>query len=123
MAFTTFPAFAQFLIDGYLTKAGGGLERTEMADGFIEQLPKNSRCRTERSVTYRLASLEERDAFEAWRRDDLRQGALYFAWPVPEDPSGATVRRARIVNGEVTYTALTDRLDDFSVAFSIECWN
>lgn len=122
MAYTSFPAYAQFLTDGYAVKTGGGLERTEMSDGYIEQPPSDTRGRVEYTVTYRLASLEERHAFEAWRRDALRQGAQYFAWPVPEDPSGATVCRARIVNGEVAYAALTDRLDEFTAAFTVETW-
>lgn len=123
MAYTQFPAYAQFLLDGYTAKSGSALERTEMADGYIEQTPRNTRARTERMVTYRLGSLADRNAFEAWRREALSDGALHFAWPVPDDPTGATLRRARIVGGEVTYTALTNRLDDFTAAFTVEYWS
>lgn len=123
MAYTTFPAYAQFLTDGYTAKSSSALERTEMADGYIEQAPRNTRGRTERAVTYRLASLADREAFEAWRLQDLHDGALFFGWPVPDDPTGATVRRARIVSGEVTYSALTNRLDDFTVSLTVEYWS
>lgn len=120
--YTTFPSYAQFLLDGFTEQAGNELERTQMADGYIEQAPGNSRSRTERNVTYRLASLQEKAAFDLWRRIDLRDGALHFAWPLPEDPMGATVVRARIVTGKVTYTALTNRLDEYSAAFTVEYW-
>lgn len=120
--YTTFPSYAQLLLDGLTETAGNDVERTEMSDGYVEQLPGNTRSRTERTPTYRLASLDEKVAFELWRRVDLRDGALHFAWPLPEDPTGATVVRARIMTGKVTYTPLTNRLDEFSVALTVEYW-
>lgn len=122
MAYTRFPAYAQLILDDYSPRSAGGVERTEMEDGFIEQAPVQSLARYEVDLTYRLEGLERKREFEAWRAKDLRLGALFFAWPDVEDPSGATLRRARIVSGAVAYKALTNRLDDFLVSFTLEFW-
>jgi hypothetical protein len=123
MAYTTFPTFAQLLLDdGYHPSAGGGVERTEMDDGFIEQRAVQSLARYEIELAYRLTSQADKDDFERWRREDLRLGSLYFAWPDPQDPSGATLRRARIVNGVAKYEALSNRFDEYRVTFTLEYW-
>jgi len=122
MAYTTFPAYAQFLLDDYQLAAGGGIERTDMDDGFIAQTPIQSLARYEVTLTYRLRSREDMDAFERWRSIDLVLGARYFAWPDVYDTTGTTMRRARIVNGAVTYKALNSLLEDYSVSFTLEYW-
>jgi len=120
MAFTTFPTYAQWLLDGYQVAPTGGVERTEMDDGYVHQAPIQSLSRYEQPLTYRLASLADMEAFETWRRVDLRNGALYFAWPDVAYPSGTKVRRARIMEGKVIYKLLTDRMDEWTVAFNLE---
>lgn len=120
MAFTTFPAYAQWVLDGYQVAPASGVDRIEMDDGFIQQAPKQSLARYEIPLTYRLVSMADKQAFEAWRRQDLRQGALHFVWPDVSDYTGATMRRARIVGGTVVYKPLTTRLDDWTAAFTLE---
>jgi len=122
MAYTTFPEYAQFLTDDNQVAAAGGIERTEMDDGFITQTPIQSLARYELALTYRLMSRDDMESFEQWRRVDLALGALYFAWPDPYDPTGATLRRARIVNGAVTYKPLNTLLEDFTATFTLEYW-
>ncbi|MDR2155898.1 MAG: hypothetical protein LBE78_12895 [Burkholderiaceae bacterium] len=123
MAYTTFPAYAQLVLDdGYQPSAGGGVARTEMDDGFIEQSRLQSLARYEVDLSYRLQSQADKDAFESWRRDDLGLGAAYFAWPDPEDATGATLRRARLVNGAVRYQALSNRFDEYLATFTLEYW-
>ncbi|KEH15544.1 prophage tail length tape measure protein, partial [Medicago truncatula] len=87
------------LLDDTQLQATPGVERTEMDDGFIAQVPVQTLTRYEVTLTYRLSCPEDREAFEQWRSVDLAQGARYFAWPDIYDPSGTVVRRARIVNG------------------------
>ena len=123
MAYTRFPAYAQFLTDDYGITSGGDIDRDEMEDGYIQQVPKHSLGRHEQALTYRLASVAHKDAFETWRSVDLANGARYFAWPDPADRTGHTLRRARIVSGQVAYKSLTDRLDDWTVAFTLEYWS
>ena len=120
MEFTTFPAYAQFMLDGYQVAPASAVDRIEMDDGFIQQASKQSLSRYEIPLTYRLANANDKDAFEAWRRVDLRNGALHFAWPDVADAGGTTVHRARIVNGTATYKPLTSRLDDWTVSFTLE---
>jgi hypothetical protein len=123
MAYTTFPVYAQLVLDdGYQPSAGGGIARTEMDDGFIEQARIQSRARYEVELAYRLCSQADKDAFETWRREDLLLGSSYFAWPDPEDSTGATLRRARIVNGAVRYQALSNRFDEYLASFALEYW-
>lgn len=122
MAYTEFPAYAQLILDGYAERAGGGVQRDEMEDGFVHQAPTNSLSRYERSLTYRLADVFRpgaKTAFEHWRRHDLRNGALHFDWL---DPADGQRRRIRIVGGEVEYEPLTNLLDDWSASFTIEYW-
>ncbi|WP_175716536.1 hypothetical protein [Burkholderia anthina] len=122
MAYTTFPAHAQLLLDDNQLQPTIGVERTEMDDGFIAQVPLQSLTRYEVTLTYRLHSAEDRDAFEQWRSVDLVQGARYFAWPDIYDPTGTTIRRARLVNGTVTYRPLNSLLENFSASFTLEFW-
>ncbi len=122
MAYTTFPSYAQLLLDENQLQATPGVERTEMDDGFIAQTPVQTLTRYEVNLTYRLRSAEDREAFEQWRRVDLAQGARYFAWPDIYDPTGTAVRRARIVNGAVTYKLLDKLFENFSATFTLEFW-
>ncbi|KWH38532.1 hypothetical protein WL99_32880 [Burkholderia cepacia] len=122
MAYTTFPNYAQLLLDDTQLQAMPGVERTEMDDGFIAQVPVQTLTRYEVTLTYRLSCPEDREAFEQWRSVDLAQGARYFAWPDIYDPRGTAVRRARIVNGAVTYKLLDRLLENHSVSFTLEFW-
>jgi hypothetical protein len=124
VAYTIFPACAQLVLDdGYKPVAGGGVARTEMDDGFVEQAAIQSRARYEVELSYRLPSQADKNQFEQWRREDLCLGALYFAWPDPEDPSGASLHRARIVGGTVHYQALSNRFDEYLATFTLEYWS
>jgi len=120
MAYTTFPAYAQHLLNGYQLAAAASVARTEMDDGYIQQTPTQSMVRYEVELSYRLDSAARQVAFERWRREDLRAGALYFAWTDVADFTGDTQRRARIVKGEVVYKLLTDRFDEWMVSFKLE---
>ncbi|MDN7533870.1 hypothetical protein [Burkholderia orbicola] len=122
MAYTKFPAYAQHLLDDTQLQATAGVERTEMDDGFIAQVPVQTLTRYEVALTYRLRSPEDREAFEQWRSVDLVQGARYFAWPDIYDSTGTAIRRARIVNGTVTYKLLDKLMQNFSVSFTLEFW-
>lgn len=123
MAYTTFPAYAQFLLDGFEVAMSGGVQRDEMSDGYVQQVPLQSRGRAVVPLTYRLASLGDKAAFELWRSVDLVHGALWFAWVDPRDRAGATVRRARIVGGEVTYRPKDRRMENWLVSFTLEYWS
>ena len=117
MAYTSFPAYAQFVMDGYAIEPDDNVQRDEMEDGYIQQAPANSRTRYEQAVTYRLFSNADRDAFEAWRVGNGR-GALHFSWP---DPADGVTKRARIVGGKVRYAPLTKtRVDEWLVSFAVE---
>ncbi|WP_175841628.1 hypothetical protein [Burkholderia arboris] len=122
MAYTKFPAYAQLLLDDAQLQATAGVDRTEMDDGFIVQAPKQTLTRYEVTLSYRLHSADELESFEHWRRVDLAQGARYFAWPDIYDPTGTSIRRARIVNGVVSYKPLDSLLDNFSASFTLEFW-
>lgn len=121
MAIATFPTYALVWLDGFEQKASAKVLRDEMEDGYTHQAPGSSRTRFELPLTYRLATTAYKEAFEAWRAANGR-GALFFRWPDPTDPTGATVRRARIVGGEVIYRPLNRRLDDWTVSFTLEYW-
>lgn len=117
MAYTAFPDYAQFLMDGYSIETFDGASRDQMEDGYTHQAPANSLTRYEASLKYRLASPARKDAFEAWRVGN-GQGMLHFAWP---DPDSGTIRRARIINGKVNYSPLTkSRVDEWIAAFTVE---
>ena len=119
--YADFPAYAVVLLDGFEQKAAGNVQRSQMEDGYVHQAPAHSLTRYEQPLTYRLPSTALKDSFEAWRASN-GNGALFFRWPDPVDPTGATTRRARILNGEVSYKPLTRRLDDWSVSFTLEYW-
>jgi len=123
MAFTQFPAFAQFLLDGYKVRVGGGVVRHEMDDGHTQQTPTSSRSLVTIPVTYRLFSEADKDAFEHWRRVDLVNGSLFFAWPDPRSGLQPVMRRARIVKGEVEYEPLTTLMDDWTASFTMEYYD
>lgn len=121
MAYADFPSYALVMLDGFEQRAAGHVQRDDMDDGYTHQAPAHSLTRYELPLTYRLATTALRDAFEDWRRGN-GNGALFFRWPDPVDPTGATKRRARIVGGEVSYKPLTKRLDDWQVSFTLEYW-
>jgi phage-related protein len=121
MAYTTFPSYAQHLLDDTQLQATPGVERTQMDDGFIAQAPTQTLTRYEVTLTYRLRSRDDLDAFERWRSVDLAQGARYFAWPDIFDPNGA-IRRARIVNGTAVYKPLDKLMENYSATFTLEFW-
>ena len=119
MAYPVFPDYAEFLLDDYQIDPVTNIDRTEFEDGYIKQDPINSRQRYRSPVRYRLHTLAEQLAFETWRVSDLRFGALWFQW---YDPVYHVERRARIEQGKLDYTPLTDRFDEWTVAFTIEYW-
>lgn len=120
MAYSKFPDYPQWMMEGYAVKVTGGVNRDEMDDGFIQQQPLRTRSLMTIPVMYWLHSQDELDAFEKWRREDLYNGSAFFAWPDPRDASGGLVRRARIVSGEVEYAPMTNRLDEWTVQFNLE---
>lgn len=121
MAIVIFPSYAMLLVDGFELRASGHVQRSEMEDGYTHQAPAHSLTRYELPLTYRLATTALKEAFEAWRVGN-GNGALFFRWPDPVDPTGATLRRARFVKGETVYKPLTRRLDDWQVSFTLEYW-
>lgn len=123
MAYTQFPPYAQFLLEGYSVKVGGGVSRDEMEDGYTQQTPKQSRTLSTIPLKYRLLTQEDMDAFERWRQADLANGSLFFAWPDPRGALLPLVRRARIVNGEVEYEPLTETLDEWTASFTLEYYD
>lgn len=122
MAYSSFPHYAQVLLDSFSVKTTAAVQRDEMEDGYVHQAPANSLTRYELSLVYRLQSLADKTAFEAWRRVTLANGALHFEWSDPADPLGQTLRRARIVKGEVSYKPVTNRFDDWQASFTLEYW-
>lgn len=120
MALPVFPAYAQFVLDGFKPKREKNLQRTEFEDGYIKQDPVNSRRSTSTPVKYLLRSQEHKVAFDAWIEVELGFGARWFKWLNPE--TGAVVR-ARIREGVVEYEPLTTRMDEWAATFTIEYWS
>lgn len=122
MAYSTFPAYAQVLLDNFEQRPSSNVGRSEMEDGYVHQAPANSLSRYEQPMVYRLDSLARKNAFEDWRRYTLAGGALWFEWTDPADPLGTTRRRARFVKGDVSYKPVTNRFDDWQASFTLEYW-
>lgn len=121
MAQPVFPSYAMFVLDGYAISAGGGVQRDEMDDGYIAQVPKASLSRYEIPVTYRLATRDDKDLFETWRRETLGNGARWFTWTDVADRT--TLRRARLVDGAVEYRPAHRRIaGDWFASMTIEYW-
>lgn len=120
MTMPTFPAYAQFVRDGFKPKREKNALRTPFEDGYSKQDPINSRRLTSTSVKYLLRSSENRAAWDAWVEQELRFGTSWFAWT---DPLDGNVKRARIRDGEVEYEPLTNRFDEWAATFIIEYWS
>lgn len=120
MTMPVFPAYAQFVRDGFKPQREKNALRTPFEDGYIKQAPINSRRLTSAPVKYLLRSEDDRLAFDAWIERELRFGTAWFAWI---DPMGGATRRARIRDGEVEYEPLTNRFDEWAATFVIEYWS
>jgi len=120
MPVPTFPAYAQFVRDGFEPEREANALRTPFEDGYVKQDPVNSRRLTSTSIKYLLRTMADKAAFDAWVEQDLRFGTYWFNWVNPE--TLATVR-ARIREGKVKYQPLTNRLDEWAATFTIEFWS
>ncbi len=119
MTYTSFPDYAEFLMDGFQEQVNPSVIRTDFEDGYSKQDAPNSQQAVTVPVRYRLQTAQRKHDFEQWRQVDLRLGMLWFEWI---DPSNGLARRARIVKGAVTYTPQTDRFDEWQASFSLEYW-
>lgn len=100
-SFPTFPAYMPSpMLSGFKHSPDFSMLVTQMDAGPDKQRPRNSTAIIQRAVQYGI-SLENRQLFEAWVRDTLFGGSLFFNWP---DPLSLTSKLGRIVGGKVDYT-------------------
>ncbi len=114
-----FPIYAKHLFDGFAENPKPVVQRTEMESGPAKQLLVSSRQMVERPVTYKLSSKADYQAFKAWVAGEAAYGNNWFDWT---DPVDSTVKQARIVKGEISYTPLSKALTKWTAAFTLETW-
>lgn len=119
MTTPTFPAYMPApMIAGFKQSPDFGMLVTQMDAGPDKQRPRNSVAIITRTVQFIVNSLANRNAFEAWVRDSLSGGSLWFNWTDPLD--GAT-KLARIVGGKVEYVP-SESVNAWAISFSMETY-
>lgn len=99
---STFPSYAKILLSGYAEEADYGVLRTEMDNGIAKQRPRRSIPIVTRTVVIHVETLEEKNAFDMWRRVDLFGSAGWFDWT---DPLDGVTKQTRIVDGKLQWTS------------------
>ena len=79
------------LADGYTSRPGDNVVRTEMDVGPAKVRRRGSAGVRRISVRYRMTPAQS-DDFEAFYNDTLRSGALRFTWPGPAGGDSLTAR-------------------------------
>lgn len=112
-----FPAYLLLLVQDFMEDLPSAVKRTDMEDGMVKQLQTISRVLKKRPVRYLAKSKADKDAFEAWHRDEISRGADWFTWT---DPYDNTPKSARIVGGKVDYKPQRKQLDRWVLSFTVE---
>ena len=97
------PDYAKPTVVGLQIGVEPSLQRTPFSDGHIQQKQIYSRAKHTMAVSIPMTQANK-EAFEAWVKDDLNNGALEFDF-VPYDADAAV--KAQIVGGNVNYTFST----------------
>lgn len=87
-----FPAYAKLLRDGFSERRESALLRSEMESGPAKQAKVRSRVMVTRPVRVMVNSLADYQAFIAWFRDTINEGADWFDWLDPVDNVTKSVR-------------------------------
>lgn len=115
-----FPSYAQVVLDGYAVEQASALKRTEMDAGPAKQRLDRSRQMVEHTVTVRLRSRADYNAFMAWFRDTIHRGADWFDWV---DPETLSTVQGRIQNGQISRKPMNSALSIWMVSFTLENWD
>lgn len=97
-----FPDYAKILLNGFDEKPDFGVLRTETDGGISKQRPTRSLPIVRRNAQVLVSGLADKLAFDSWFRQDLNGGAGWFDWT---DPLDETVKQARFVGGDLTWTS------------------
>lgn len=97
---TTLPAYARMLLDGHQERADFGTQRAPM-DGLAKQRPRWSLPIVTRSVRLFVGRVEDRLAMDAFIRDELAGGALWFNF---RDPVTGTTQRGQFIAESLQWT-------------------
>lgn len=114
----TWPSYARFLADGYTEQRASRVVRTEMEGGPPKQAQVAKYAMRSRDGTVYLDSQADYDAFKTWVDTSLNGGADWFTWT---DPTTATAKTARIVNGDYTGSRLPG--GQWTVKLKLETWD
>lgn len=115
----TLPSYVKILYQDYSQRRESALLRTEMESGPPKQAKVRSRVMLTRAAKLYLSSKADFQSFEAWYRDDLDEGSLWFNMTDPV--SGSTVE-ARFVGGGYTATPMSAAMELWQVEVNIESW-
>lgn len=99
---SVFPEYAKVLLAGYSEEADYGVLRTEMDSSIAKQRPTRSVPIVTRNVTIHVENIADKNAFDAWRKNDLNGSVGWFDWL---DPLDGTVKQARIVGGKLQWSS------------------
>lgn len=99
---STFPSYAKVLLSGFTENADFGVLRTSMDNSIAKQRPTRSIPIVARDVIIHVESIEDKNAFDLWRKVDLNGSAGWFDWL---DPLDGVVKQTRIVNGRLQWTS------------------
>ncbi len=114
----SFPTYALLMFDGFQEEPESAVGRTEMEKGPPKQAQTRSRVMVPRPVRYLIGSKEDLEAFKAWFKS-IGRGAAWFWWT---DPVDGAIKRARIVQGKITYVPRVSTLRSWNAVFSLETW-
>lgn len=115
----TLPSYVKILYQDYSQRRESALLRTEMESGPPKQAKVRSRVMLTRAAKLYLSSKADFQSFEAWYKDDLDEGSLWFNMTDPV--SGLTVE-ARFVGGGYTATPMSAAMELWQVEVNIESW-
>lgn len=115
-----FPSYASIMRDGYGEQREPALLRSEMESGPPKQARVRTRVMITRPVKVWLSSLADYQAFIAWFRDDIAEGADWFDWV---DPVDGTTKSVRFVGGGITAVPAINATGGwFITGLQIEGW-
>lgn len=116
----TFPAYAKILREGFAEQRESAILRTEMDSGPPRQAKVKSRVLITRPVAILLDTRADYQAFLAWYRDDLNEGAAWFDWT---DPVAEAVIAARFTGAALQATPLSTVAGAWRVQAALETWS
>jgi hypothetical protein len=73
-----------------------------------------------RTVTVRLRTRADYNAFITWFRDTIHRGADWFDW---YDPESTTTVQGRISEGKLNRKPMNSAMTIWMVSFTLESWD